>query len=212
MGLQGSQQVKDKSNCGVNFFWGQKKALQKKLCDKDIAERSGELSGLKTLVLLGTDPVTPSNCSENSLALFVRFFGFVSSSWLLILGIQKSMSWDFLAIFVCLCVCVSFPRRNWNTHKNLLNPAQSLGNPAELFMFSGFSQRVLNGGVGSVGRWICKFGAPHFFPNSRENACFKGIWGKFEAKMGRPKFADPTPHGSNPPLKTLWFSLRNQLE
>ena len=32
------------------------------------------------------------------------------------------------------------------------------------------------------------------------NACFKGIWGKLGAKMGRPKFADPTPHGSNPPL------------
>ena len=32
----------------------------------------------KTLVLLGNDPVTPSNCSENSLVLFVRFFGFVS--------------------------------------------------------------------------------------------------------------------------------------
>ena len=35
--------------------WGQKR-YQKKLCDKDFAERSGELSGaicLKTLILLG---------------------------------------------------------------------------------------------------------------------------------------------------------------
>ena len=24
--------------------------------------------------------------------------------------------------------------------------------------------------------------------------------------MGSPKFADPTPHGSNPPLKTLWYA------
>ena len=50
------------------------------MTDKGLAERSGELSGaicLKTLVLLGNDPVTPSNCSENSLVLFVRFFGFV---------------------------------------------------------------------------------------------------------------------------------------
>ena len=51
-----------------------------KLCDKDFAEHSGELSGaicLKTLLLLENDPVVPSNCSENSLVLFVRLFGFV---------------------------------------------------------------------------------------------------------------------------------------
>ena len=68
---------------------GTEKAPKKKLCDKDFfAERSGELSGaicLKTLVALGNDPITPSNCSEHSLALFVRFFGFVSPFWLLIL-------------------------------------------------------------------------------------------------------------------------------
>ena len=37
---------------------GTEKVPQKKLCDKDFAERSGELSGaicLKTLVLLGND-------------------------------------------------------------------------------------------------------------------------------------------------------------
>ena len=58
------------------------KGTTKKLCDKDLAERSGEPSGaicLKTLVLLGNDPVAPSNCSENSLVLFVRFWGFVGS-------------------------------------------------------------------------------------------------------------------------------------
>ena len=43
-------------------------------------------------------------------------------------------------------------------------------------------------GIGSVGRWICKFGAPIFAPNFRENACFKGVWGKFEVTVGRPKF------------------------
>ena len=65
-------------------FWtkvGDRRGTTKKLGDKDFAERSVELSGaicLKTLVLLGDDLVTPSNCSENSLALFVRFFGFVS--------------------------------------------------------------------------------------------------------------------------------------
>ena len=47
----------------------------------------------KTLVLLGNDPVTPSNCSENTLVLFVQFFGFVSPFWLLILGAQ-SLKYD----------------------------------------------------------------------------------------------------------------------
>ena len=56
---------------------GDRKGTTKKLCDKDFAECSGELSGvicLKTLVLLGNDPITPSNCSENSLVLFMRLF------------------------------------------------------------------------------------------------------------------------------------------
>ena len=56
-----------------------RKGTPKNFCDKDFAELSGELSGaicLKTHVLLGFEAVTPSNCSENSLALFVRFFGF----------------------------------------------------------------------------------------------------------------------------------------
>ena len=66
---------------------GDRKGTTKKLCDKDFAERSGELSGaicLKTLFLLGNDPVIPSNCSEISLVLFVRLFGFVGPFWLLI--------------------------------------------------------------------------------------------------------------------------------
>ena len=61
-----------------------RKGTTKKLCEKDFAERSGELSGanwLQTLVLLGSDLVAPTNCSENSLVLFVRFFGFVSPFW-----------------------------------------------------------------------------------------------------------------------------------
>ena len=65
---------------------GDRKGTTKKLCDKDFAERSGELSGairLKTVVLLENDPVIPSNCSENYLVLFVRFFGFVGPFWLL---------------------------------------------------------------------------------------------------------------------------------
>ena len=66
---------------------GDRKGTTKKLCDKDFAERSGELSGaiclIKTLVFLANDPITPSNCSENSLVLFVRFFGFVGPFWLL---------------------------------------------------------------------------------------------------------------------------------
>ena len=58
------------------------KGAPKNLCDKNFAELSGELSGaicLKTLILL----VTPSNCSANSLVLFVRFFGFGVLFWLL---------------------------------------------------------------------------------------------------------------------------------
>ena len=65
---------------------GDRKGTTKKLCDKDLAERSGELSGaicLQTLVLLGIDPIAPSNRSENSFVLFVRFFGFVGPFWLL---------------------------------------------------------------------------------------------------------------------------------
>ena len=62
--------------------WEQKRTA-KKLCDKDFAERSGKLSGatrLQTLVLLGTDLLTPSKCSEKSLVLFVQFFGFVTDA------------------------------------------------------------------------------------------------------------------------------------
>ena len=55
---------------------GDSKGTTKKLCDKDLAERQVELSGaicLKTLVLMSHGPVIPSNCSENSWVLFVRF-------------------------------------------------------------------------------------------------------------------------------------------
>ena len=67
----------------VRQSFGDRKGITKKLCDKDFAERSGELSGaicLKTLALVGNDLVAPSNSSESSLVLFVRFFGFVSPS------------------------------------------------------------------------------------------------------------------------------------
>ena len=36
-------------------FIGDRKGTTKKLCDKDFAERSDELSGLKALVVLGND-------------------------------------------------------------------------------------------------------------------------------------------------------------
>ena len=58
---------------GVTLF-GDTEGATKKLCNKDFAERSGELSGaicLKTLVLLSNDPVAPPNCSDISLMLFV---------------------------------------------------------------------------------------------------------------------------------------------
>ena len=51
-----------------------KKGTPKNFCDKNFAELSGELSGaIATKV--------PSNCSENSLVLFVRFFGFGVRFW-----------------------------------------------------------------------------------------------------------------------------------
>ena len=65
------------------------------------------------------------------------------------------------------------------------------------------AQRASNGGLDPWDVGSANLGRPIFASNLPENACFKGIWGDFEAKMGRPKFADPTPHGSNPPLKTL---------
>ena len=73
---------------GPSALFGDRKGTTNKklsLCDKNPAQRSGELPGancLKTLVLLGHDPVAPSNCSENSLVLFVLFLGFVSPFWL----------------------------------------------------------------------------------------------------------------------------------
>ena len=50
--------------------------------------------------------------------------------------------------------------------------------------------------------WICKFGAPHFCPNLRENASFQGGLGEIPGGgiMGRSEFADPTPQRSNPPF------------
>ena len=76
---------------------GTEKYHTKKLCDKDFAGRSGELSGafcLKTLVLLGNDPVIPSNSSANSLVLFVRFVGFVSPFWLLKVHPQRFLDFS----------------------------------------------------------------------------------------------------------------------
>ena len=75
--------------------------------------------------------------------------------------------------------------------------------PITYLALGGVFQSVVCGGLDPWGVGSANLGRPIFAPNLRENACFKGVWGNFEAKMGRPKFADPTPHGSNPPLKTL---------
>ena len=52
----------------------------------------------KTLVLMGNDRFPPPNCSENSLALFVRFFGFGVPFWLLIKtqgrGWEGEIQWE----------------------------------------------------------------------------------------------------------------------
>ena len=61
------------------------------LMRKDFAELSGELLGRfasKPLLYL----VVPSNCSENSLVLFVRFFGFGVIFWPLILVASRNTS------------------------------------------------------------------------------------------------------------------------
>ena len=55
-------------------YQGQK-GTPKNLCDRDFAELLGELSGVICLKPLFSSAV-PSNCSENPLVLFVRFFGF----------------------------------------------------------------------------------------------------------------------------------------
>ena len=58
-----------------------RKGTPKNFCDKDFAELSGDF-----LVGFASKPlfywVAPSNCSENSLVLFVRFFGFGVLLWL----------------------------------------------------------------------------------------------------------------------------------
>ena len=84
MGFQSEFSHED-SSCNALCNWGQRKVL----CDKDFAELSGELSGaigLETLVLMVMTG-TFSNCSENYLVLFVRFFGFGVLFWLLTNGI-----------------------------------------------------------------------------------------------------------------------------
>ena len=64
---------------------GDREGTTKKLCDKDFAERSGELSGaicLKALFLLGNDPVIPSNCSEKFFGAVRAIFGLCASFFL----------------------------------------------------------------------------------------------------------------------------------
>ena len=73
----------------IEYYLGTEKVPQRNCVAKIWPNFSGELSGviyLKTLVLLGNDPVTPSNCSENSLVLFVRSLGFAGPFRLLKYG------------------------------------------------------------------------------------------------------------------------------
>ena len=62
-----------------------------------------------------------------------------------------------------------------------------------------YNKRVVSGGLDPGGVRSANLGRPIFAPNLRESACFKGVWGNFEAKMGRPNLqiqrpTDPTPH------------------
>ena len=68
------------------------------------------------------------------------------------------------------------------------------------------TQRVLSGGLDPWGVGSANLGRPIFasiFPQTPLKQVFSS---KLGAEMGRPKFADPTPHGSNPSLKTLWVT------
>ena len=58
-----------------------RKGTPKNLCDKDFAELSGEVSAAICLNTLVFFCMVPSNCSEHSLVLFVRFFGFRVLFW-----------------------------------------------------------------------------------------------------------------------------------
>ena len=79
----------------IYIFWhfhnsvplsGTEKVPQKNFCDKDLAGLLGELFGCD----LPQNPlfywVVPSNCSENSLVLFVRFCWVWGSFWFLTLN------------------------------------------------------------------------------------------------------------------------------
>ena len=75
---------------------------------------------------------------------------------------------------------------------------------AILLNFCRFSEPVSEGfkwEVGSVGRWMCKFGAPHFCLKFSPNP-LKKVFSQIGGKNGRPKFADPRPHGSDPPTSS----------
>ena len=63
-------------------------------------------------------------------------------------------------------------------------------------------QRVLSGGLDPWGVGSANLGRPIFAPNFPQIPLKQAFSCKLSAEMGRPKFADPTPHGSNPPLKT----------
>ena len=74
MTLQGYNNLRHVHFIRENLNIGDRKGTTKKLRDKDFAERSGELYGamcLEALVVLGNNPVIPSNCSETYLVLFV---------------------------------------------------------------------------------------------------------------------------------------------
>ena len=62
----------------------------------------------------------------------------------------------------------------------------------------------LNGGLDPWGVGSANSGRPIFALNLQENVCFKGIWEKLGAKLGRPKFADPTPHLKPSEKRFFW--------
>ena len=79
------------------------------------------------------------------------------------------------------------------------NPLFFLGGDISLYQ----NQRVLSGGLDPWGVGSANLGRPVFCLEFSPNPFRTRVFPQSGGKMGCPKFADPTPHGANPPLKAL---------
>ena len=179
---------------------GDRKGTKSKLCDKDFAERSGELSGairLNTLVLLGSNPVTPPNCSEHSLVLLVRFSGFVSPFWFLTEATTQVPQ-------VPKPIRQGRPRELSSAHTSYRRPLN-----LETGIGGGKSPKI-RGGVK-----ILNFGGSLnlalFYRDSTENPQFGGQTSKLSKDNFRGEFPPPLAFGTFwPPLSRSPINSRNK--